>query len=174
MELVLVSSSLLGSPVRYDGTHKRPSSNLLELWVKEGRVVSVCPEVAGGLTIPRNPAEITAGSGGDAVLAGLARVIDSKTADITAAFTAGARYALHQARVKNVRMAVLKEGSPSCGTRHTYDGTFSGTRVPRRGVTAAILENAGIRVFSEEQLEEASEYLRALDAGRAMHISPGE
>ncbi len=174
MELVLVSSCLLGDPVRYDGTHKRPSNNLLELWLKEGRVVSVCPEVAGGLAIPRNPAEITAGSGGDAVLAGVARVIDSKSADITAAFTAGARYALHLARAKNVRMAVLKEGSPSCGTRRTYDGTFTGTRVPHRGVTAAILENAGIRVFSEEQLEDASEYLHLLEAGRALHIKPRE
>jgi uncharacterized protein YbbK (DUF523 family) len=94
------------------------------------------------VTDPRNPAEITAGSGGDAVLAGLVRVIDSNTADITAAFTAGARYAPHLARAKNVRMVVLKEVSPSCGTRHTYYGTFNGTLVLHRGVTAAIRPGA--------------------------------
>lgn len=174
MELVLVSSCLLGSPVRYDGTHKRPNSTVLQLWMTEGRVVSVCPEVAGGLPVPRHPAEITAGSGGDAVLAGLAKVIDSGASDITAEFTSGARYALQQARTHHIRMAVLKEGSPSCGARFIYDGTFSGARVRQRGVTAAILENAGVRVFSEEQLEEASEYLRALEEGRSLHFSPRE
>ena len=76
LEHVLVSACLLGSPVRYDGSHKRSTSDVLPRWLTEGRVVAVWPEVAGGLPVPRPPTEIAGGAGGAAVLAGLARVVD--------------------------------------------------------------------------------------------------
>jgi len=164
VQLVVVSSCLLGSPVRYNGGHKRSGSEVLQRWLMEGRVVSACPEVAGGLPVPRPPAEVTAGAGGAKVLAGLAKIVDSQGNDVTAEFISGARLALQQAQLRGIRVAVLKEGSPSCGSGFVYDGTFSGSKVPQRGVTAALLESAGVRVFSEEQFAEANEFLQSLEA----------
>ncbi len=171
MEFVLVSACLIGRPVRYDGAHKRSGSEVLQRWLKDGRVVPVCPEVAGGLSVPRPPAEIIGGAGGSAVIAGLAKVVDPAGNDLSAAFRSGARYALEQAQAMGIRMAVLKEGSPSCGSNAIHDGTFSATRVPERGVTAALLVSAGVRVFSEAQFEEAAEWLRSLET-RDGAVSP--
>jgi uncharacterized protein YbbK (DUF523 family) len=163
MQYVLVSSCLLGSPVRYNGAHKRPESEILDRWVREGRVVGVCPEVAGGLGVPRRPAEIEGGVGGARVIAATARVVDDEGHDVSAAFVSGAEHALRQARLRAIRIAVLKEGSPSCGSGYVYDGSFTGARVANPGVTAAMLQGAGIRVFSELQLAEADAMLRELE-----------
>ena len=163
MQYILVSSCLLGSPVRYNGAHKRPESAILERWVREGRVVGVCPEVAGGLGVPRRPAEIERGVAGARVIAGMARVVDDEGHDVSSAFVAGAEHALRQARLKAIRIAVLKEGSPSCGSGYVYDGSFKGARVANPGVTTAMLQGAGIRVFSELQLAQADALLRELE-----------
>lgn len=160
MERVLVSACLLGSPVRYDGTHKRSASDVLQQWLIEGRVIAVCPEHAGGLPTPRQPAEIVGRASGASVLSGMAQVIDRAAMDQTEAFVAGARHALGLVRAHGIRVAVLKEGSPSCGANLVHDGSFSGMQVPGQGVTAALLASAGIRVFSEAQFEEADEALR--------------
>ena len=164
MELVLVSACLIGSPVRYDGAHKRSGSEVLQRGLSEGRVVPVCPEVAGGLPVPRPPAEIAGGAGGAAVLAARAKVIDPSANDLTAEFMAGARHALELARTKGIRIAVLKEGSPSCGSHQIHDGSFSAARVHGQGVAAALLASAGIQVFSEAQFDEASERLRSIES----------
>jgi uncharacterized protein YbbK (DUF523 family) len=150
--------------VRYDGAHKHSKSEVLRRWLEEGRVISICPEIAGGLPVPRPPAEVTAGAGGAKVLAGLAKVVDPQTNDLSAEFIAGARHALQQAQLKNVRLAVLKEGSPSCGSSYIHDGKFTGTRVPGKGVTSSLLESSGVKIFSEEQFVEANEFLLALEA----------
>src|SRR4051794_8172850 len=139
MESILVSACLLGRPVRYDGTGKRSDHRVFERWRAEGRLVPVCPEVHGGLPVPRPPAEIRSGLGGD-VLDGRARVVTRGGEDVTAYFLEGARQALEQARANGVRMAILKESSPSCGVGRVYDGTFSGAAVPGEGVTTALLE----------------------------------
>lgn len=159
MQLVLVSSCLIGNPVRYDGKGQRVSSAILDRWLAEGRVLAVCPELAGGLPVPRTAAEITQGTGGAQVLQGLAKVIDAGANDVSEAFIAGARHALQLARLHGVRVAVLKEGSPSCGSGYIYDGTFTGAKMAGQGVTAALLESAGIKVFSEHQLLEADAML---------------
>lgn len=163
MHLVLVSSCLVGAPVRYNGAHKRSGSEVLQRWLDEGREVPVCPEVAGGLGVPRPAAEIVGGAGGARVLERLAKVVDTNGHDVSTAFIAGAEEALRLARQKGIRVAVLKEGSPSCGTGYIYDGTFTGTRVADRGVAAALLERAGVRVFSELQVDEADAFLKALE-----------
>ncbi len=167
MEMILVSACLLGEAVRYNGGDKRCDDPILQGWVREGRVVSVCPEVLGGLPVPRAPAEIEQGAGGMEVLKGAARVMDPSRGDVTAQFRQGAEQALQLAHSRRIRMAVLKEGSPSCGTAYTYNGSFSGTRVALPGVTAARLQEAGVRVFSETQLEKAEEWLRRLEAEAA-------
>ena len=150
---MLVSACLLGQPVRYDG---RDSGypDLLQRWQAEGRVVPLCPEVAAGLPTPRPPAEIPGGQGG-AVLDGQTQVVMVQGEEVTAAFLAGAQQALALVRRHGIRVAVLKAGSPSCGNRLTYDGTFSGVKVAGEGVTAALLRREGVLVFSELELEAA-------------------
>ncbi|MFI0358013.1 DUF523 domain-containing protein, partial [Actinomadura sp. 9N407] len=144
LERILVSACLLGRPVRYDGAAKPVHDALMERWRAEGRLVSFCPEVSGGLSTPRPPAEIdgdaatildaaavldgTAVLGGTAVLEGTARVRTDTGEDVTEQFVRGARLALEAAERAGARMAVLKEGSPSCAKHRLYDGTFSGTR----------------------------------------------
>jgi uncharacterized protein YbbK (DUF523 family) len=161
MEKILVSRCLLGHRVRYDGGASGPF-DLLEQWIEEGRVVPLCPEVAGGLPTPRAAAEIPGGQGGE-VLDGTAAVITTDGEDVSAQFLEGARRALELVQKHGIRVAVLKANSPSCGNLLTYDGTFSGVKVSGEGVTAALLKRHGVRVFSELELVEAAVTLAALD-----------
>lgn len=149
---ILVSACLLGRPVRYDGSAKTLEDALLDRWVAQGRTVSVCPEVMAGLPTPRPPAEIAEGRDGAAVLGGDARIVEIGGADVTAAFLAGARLALDQAMRHDCRYALLTDGSPSCGSGFIYDGSFSGRRIDGAGVTAALLRQHGVAVFSHRDI----------------------
>ncbi|WP_252273604.1 DUF523 domain-containing protein [Pseudomonas subflava] len=162
MEKLLVSRCLLGHRVRYDGGAHGPY-DLLQQWQDEGRLVPLCPEVAGGLPTPRPPAEIPGGQGGG-VLEGRLPVLTDAGEDVTAAFVAGAEIALRLVRQHGLRVAVFKARSPSCGNTHNYDGSFSGTLVEGEGVTAALLRRHGVRVFNEGQLAEAAAELARLEA----------
>ena len=141
----LVSACLLGCPTAYDG-EARLQGKLVALAAR-GQVVPVCPEVAGGLTTPRTTAEIVGGDGDD-VLDGRARVMTIDGEDVTKAFLRGAECALAVAQRYGVTRAILKQGSPSCGSDHIYDGTHSGQLRPGPGVTAALLRRHGISVWS--------------------------
>lgn len=152
---VLVSACLLGEKVRYNGRDSTSSHPVISAWLAEGRVVPFCPEVAGGLGVPRPPAEIVG-----------ERLLTQAGRDVTEAFDAGARLALEAARANGVRVAVLKEGSPSCGTHRVNDGTFSGRKIEGRGATAALLARHGIRVFSDEEIDGAADCLRELEGRR--------
>jgi len=151
---ILVSACLLGEKVRYHGGDATLEHPILERWRQEGRVVSICPEVSGGLPTPRPPAEITGGGGG-AVLQRVAFVRLRDGTDVSGPFTVGAEAAVALAREHGITVAVLKDSSPSCGSSATYDGSFSGRRVSGEGVTAAALRRAGVRVFSEREIEAA-------------------
>lgn len=161
MQKILVSRCLLGEHVRYDGQSHGPF-RLLKQWQNQGRVVALCPEMAGGLPVPRAPAEIPGGQGGQ-VLDGVQKVWTIDQQDVTDEFVTGARLALALVRGYRIKMAVLKAGSPSCGNRENYDGTFSGRKVAGEGVTAAILRRAGLAVFNERQLDEALHFLQKLE-----------
>ncbi|NRQ33008.1 DUF523 domain-containing protein [Nonomuraea sp. NN258] len=163
MQRILVSACLMGRRVRYDGAAKTSSDLHLARWREEGRLVSFCPEVSGGLPVPRPAAEIEGGASGADVLSGTARVLATDGSDVTAAFLSGADKALAAAREAGARVAILKEGSPSCGVLAVYDGTFQGRRIAGQGVTTALLERHGIRVFSEDQIPETADYLRTLE-----------
>jgi uncharacterized protein YbbK (DUF523 family) len=162
MVKVLVSACLLGEKVRYNGAAAAASSAILTQWLDEGRVVPFCPEVAGGLGVPRPAAEI-AGGAGESVLAGLASVVTASGADLTSHFRRGAELALAAARANDARVAILKDGSPSCGSGSIHDGTFSGRKRDGQGVTTALLERHGIRVFSEAEFTDAANYLAGLE-----------
>jgi len=159
---VLVSRCLLGHRVRYDGGASGPYGQLAR-WQDEGRIIALCPEVAGGLPTPRAPAEIPGGQGLD-VLNGKAPLITSEGEDVTAAFMDGAQQALELVNRHGIRIAILKANSPSCGNVQTYDGSFSGVKVEGQGVTAALLAGAGVQVFSELQLDDAARALARLEA----------
>lgn len=144
--MIIVSSCLAGTCCRYDGSHnvRDPIRRLAD----ERKAVLVCPEVSGGCLTPREPAEIVGGTGED-VLAGKARVIDRSGNDVTEPFIKGAYHALEAARKHRAGLIVLKENSPSCGSGMIYDGTFTGSKIPGEGVTAALLRREGFKVISE-------------------------
>ncbi len=150
MEKILVSRCLLGHPVRYDGGGFDPQAQLLR-WQAQGWVVPVCPEVAGGLSTPRPPAEIAGGQGA-LVLDGVLPVLTDDGADVTEAFVRGAEQALQLVARHGIRYALLKARSPSCGNHENYDGRFNGTRAAGEGVTAAALRRIGVKVFNEDEI----------------------
>jgi len=160
MQKILISRCLLGHKVRYDGGASGPFDQLA-VWQSEGRVVAICPEVSGGLPTPRPAAEIPGGQGVD-VWEGHAQVLTAEGEDFSEAFLDGARQALALVQRHNIRIAVLKANSPSCGSLQTYDGTFSGTKVTGEGVTTALLRQHGVLVFSELELPEAAQALKNL------------
>lgn len=149
---VLVSACLLGRHVRYDGEILTKCPAILKVWEEEGIAIPVCPEVDGGLPTPRPPAEIQGGEGKD-VVAGTAKVMDINGKDVTDAFMKGAREALRQAQENEVEYAILKARSPSCSSKITYDGSFTGGFIEGKGVAAALLEINGIHVYNEEELD---------------------
>lgn len=162
MQKILISACLTGNPVRYDGQHRLATSEILKHWQQEGRLIAVCPELSGGLSVPRLPAEIQSGNGWT-VLTGTTKVNDSEANDVSSEFIRGAQLALELAQRHSVRIAILKEGSPSCGSTQIYDGTFTGRKTAGFGVTAALLMQHGIRVFSELEIAQALALLRALE-----------
>ncbi len=160
MSKLLISACLLGDPVRYDGRAKPLHHAGLAALIEQDRVIPFCPEVAGGLPVPRPAAEIVAGDG-DAVIDGAARVQTRDGTDVTGCFLDGAERALAQCREQDIRIAVLTESSPSCGSGQIYDGSFTRSPTDGSGVTAALLRRHGIAVYSQHQLDEALDCLES-------------
>lgn len=140
---ILVSACLLGEPCRYDGRSK-PVPEIRELEKQGYELIPVCPEVMGGLSTPRPPAERQSDG----------RVVNEIGADVTAAYRAGAEMALTIARREGCTAAVLKEKSPSCGNREIYDGSFSRQLIFGQGVAAELLTQNGITVLGESQIDQ--------------------
>lgn len=149
--MILVSSCLMGFSCRYDGLSKcRP-----ELVDAVRRIaVPVCPEVLGGLSVPRPPSEIRGGDGRE-VWSGLARVVNVCGEDVTEAYLTGARIALSIGAQAGCTRAILKARSPACGSGAVYDGTFSARLRPGDGVFASLLKAHGLKVYTEDESREA-------------------
>lgn len=147
--MYLVSACLCGINCKYSGKNNL-NEKVLDLFNK-GLALPVCPEVLGGLTTPREPAEIAGGSGKD-VFGGKAKVISKIGEDNTEAFIKGAEQVLEIAEKMSVKTAILKANSPSCGYGQIYDGTFSGEKILGNGVTAELLKKNGIEVVTEFDL----------------------
>ena len=135
---ILVSACLLGERVRYDGKIVLHDNGVLKKLQKEGRVISICPEVEGGLSVPRDPAEIV----GD-------KVITTNKKDVTKEFHKGALLALELVKKHGIKVAILKSNSPSCSCKFVYDGTFSKKLIKGKGVCAKLLQENGVKVFDE-------------------------
>lgn len=146
MEKILISSCFLGNKVRYDGGDNLLVNTTLLRWQEESRLVVICPELAGGLSTPRPPAELQKINGSISV-----KTITGQ--DVTDEFKQGANKALILCQRHNIRYALLKESSPSCGSTTIYDGEFKQQKIPGQGITSAILRANGVRVFSEKNLQ---------------------
>ena len=148
-EKILISACLSGVNCKYNGINKR---NLkVEKIIQENDTIMICPEIMAGLGTPRPPAEITKGTGAD-VLNKKAKVLDKNGNDYTEKFIVGAKKALNVAKTLNIKKAILKSKSPSCGFGKTYDGTFSNKLIEGNGVTAEILSKNGIKIITEKDL----------------------
>jgi uncharacterized protein YbbK (DUF523 family) len=137
-EKLLISACLCGKNTKYNGGNNL-ISNLGKI-EENFELFLVCPESDGGLTTPRNPSE----QQGE-------KVVSNKGVDVTTEFNLGAKIALDVALKNNIKYALLKESSPSCGTNLIYDGTFSGKKINGMGVAAKLLKENGILVFSENE-----------------------
>lgn len=160
---VLVSGCINGAPIRFNQTNVRVESAIWDRWLVEGRAVAFCAELAAGFPVPRRPAEVVGGSADD-VFGNRARVLEDDGNDVTDQFVLGAELALERALEEGCVVAVLTDGSPSCGSSYVYDGSFGGGTHPGRGVVAQLLVDHGIPVFSESELAEADQILRHADA----------
>ena len=147
--MILVSACLLGQKVKYNGeSNDHP---LLMEYAARGQFLPICSECLGQLPIPRPPMEIQQGPGAD-VLAGKARVKNTRQEDFTPAFLQGAQLVLKTVQQQGIRAAILKANSPSCGAGWIYDGSFSRTKIPGDGVMAALLRAHGIRLYTEKDV----------------------
>nr|WP_090885987.1 DUF523 domain-containing protein [Evansella caseinilytica] len=147
--MILVSSCLAGLEVRYNGTHRL--NHVIRKLMEENKAVTACPELLGGFSTPRDPAEIIGGDGED-VLAGRAKVVDKAGRDVTEEYIKGACATLEMANEVKATAVVLKENSPSCGSSMIYNGDFTGEKIPGNGVTSALLKKHGYTVISEDEL----------------------
>ncbi|MFB0958909.1 DUF523 domain-containing protein [Proteiniclasticum sp. QWL-01] len=152
---ILVSACLLGEAVRYDG--RSSPVDWIQTLAAQHELISFCPEVEGGLPVPREAAELTR----DARLVletGGGGVLTKTGSDVTEAFVTGARAALVCCRKYGVTVALLKERSPSCGSHAVYDGSHTGRLIPGAGLTATLLEENGIKVFSENDRDQLQQF----------------
>lgn len=136
---ILVSACLVGENCKYNGGNNY--SDKLKEFIEKNEVVSVCPEVLGGLSVPRKPAEIVDGT---------VKTRDGESVDRE--FRLGAERALQIAKNNNIDCAVLQSRSPSCGVKQVYDGTFNGKLIDSMGVFAELLTKNGFKVIDIEDI----------------------
>ena len=152
MNKVLISSCLLGENVKYDGGNNSIlEEKFIQKLQKSNLIVSVCPEVEGGLSTPRVPVEIQN-----------TRAINKEGDDKTDEFNQGAVKTLKRAKQNGIKMAIMKSRSPSCGKDKIYDGSFSKTLIKDSGITAKLLKAHAIKIFTENELKEAYDFWKSL------------
>ncbi|MBQ6887756.1 MAG: DUF523 domain-containing protein [Lachnospiraceae bacterium] len=140
---IMVSACLLGENCKYDGGNNY--SETVMNYLKGHEVIPVCPEVLGGLSIPRIPAEI---------VNGIVTNRDGHNVDME--FRTGAKIALEKAIKENVELVILQSRSPSCGVKQIYDGSFSGKKIDGQGIFTKLLKENDFRVIDVEDLSESS------------------
>lgn len=145
---ILISACLLGVNCKYNGGNNKVDQLIQKM--KDVSFIPICPEQLGGLTTPRLPSEIVA-------IDGETKVVSKSGVDVTQQFAVGAEETLRIAQLYNCKYAILKQRSPSCGSSHIYDGSFQGKVKAGKGMAAHLLEQHGIKVYSEENFEELLE-----------------
>ena len=137
---ILVSACLLGQRCKYNGGDNY--SEALAAFLEGHEVVPVCPELAGGLSVPRLPCEIAGGI-----------VVNDRGESVDEAFRRGAALCLQRAVDEGIELAILQPRSPSCGVRQIYDGTFSGRLIEGSGIFAGLLLENGFKAVEPDDLK---------------------
>lgn len=140
MKKILVSACLVGEKTNYKGQGNYCPE--IEQLKEKYDLVLFCPEVEGGLPTPREPSEIKG-----------SQVVHKSGKNVTREFEKGANKALALCKYLGITIAVLKENSPSCGTHMIHNGYFMDRLIPGMGVTARVLKEHGIEVYSEKEID---------------------
>lgn len=148
MKKILVSGCLYGWHCRYDAVDCPCLDERFLKWKNEGRFIVVCPEEFGGLPTPRPDSQRVND-----------KVIACTGLDVTEEYEKGAREALRLAKENDVICCIMKEDSPSCGSKYIYDGTFTDTKIEGLGRAAQLLKEAGFKVFDEDEIDEVEKLL---------------
>ena len=136
MEKILVSACLCGQKTRFDG-NSNPFP-FIEKLKRHYDVVPFCPEVEGGLPIPRESCEIVNNA-----------VLSESGKDYTKQYVEGAKKAVSICHFFGIKIAILKDRSPSCGSRTIHDGSFKNNMIEGLGLTARALIADGIKVYAD-------------------------
>ena len=138
---IMVSACLLGQNCKYNGGNNY--SEKVAEYIKGHEVIPVCPEVEGGLPVPRIPCEIVNG------------IVTNKQGESKdKEFRSGAEKCLQKAITEKVDLVILQSRSPSCGVKQIYDGSFSGKLIEGKGVFAELLAEKGIKTMDLSELLE--------------------
>lgn len=140
-EKLLISSCLLGNNVKYNGKNNYIEG--IEALKDYYDLIIICPEVMGGLPIPRIPSERKDN-----------KVINKEGIDVTLEFTKGKDIALELLKKHNIKYALLKDGSPSCGSSYIYDGSFNGQKIKGVGLTVEALLRENVKIYTENNWKE--------------------
>ena len=136
---IMISACLAGENCKYDGGNNF-NQKILDL-MKDNEVITVCPEMMGGLPSPRQCSEICDGT----VMTKDGKSVDSE-------FRLGAAKCLELALKEQPELIILQSRSPSCGVKCRYDGSFTGKLIEGSGITAALLIGNGFNVIDIEDL----------------------
>ena len=147
--MYLISACLCGVNCKYNGLNNYNA--ICDKLLASGKAILVCPEQLGGLPTPRIPSEII-GESSNILNYNNGSVIDKNGNDVTPQFVKGAKETLQIAKKLNIKKAILKDGSPSCGVNYIYDGNFNGTKIKGMGLTAQLLKESSIDIISELEL----------------------
>lgn len=137
---LLISGCLLGNNTKYNGKNNYIEG--IDKLKDKYNLIVICPEVMGGLSIPRDPSEIKDGN-----------VYSNKGLDVTNEFNKGALLAYELAVKHNCKAALLKDGSPSCGSKKIYDGSFNGNKIDGDGITVRMLRKLDIKIYTESEID---------------------
>lgn len=147
--MYLISACLCGVNCKYNGLNNY--NEICDKLFTSGKAILVCPEQLGGLPTPRIPSEII-GESSNILNNNNGSVIDKNGNDVTPQFVKGAKETLQIAKRLNIKKAILKDGSPSCGVNYIYNGNFNGSKIKGMGLTAQLLKESSIDIISELEL----------------------
>ena len=153
---ILISACLLGKNCRYNGGH----SQLTELEEIDVEWIPVCPEELGGLGTPRPSAEMQENA--ETILNGKGKIITNKGKNVTSEFIQGAEKSLQLGLGAEVKIAVLKSKSPSCGIGKIYDGSFTRSLKIGNGIFAHLCHENDIACISSDNINRIKKTLAKL------------
>lgn len=139
MEKVIVSACLLGENCKYNGGNNY--SEKVARYLADKEVIAVCPEVMGGLPIPRPRVELLHET-----------AVNENGENVDAYFAAGVEAVRKKIENQEIAAAILQPRSPSCGATQIYDGSFCGRLISGEGKLAKMLRQKGILVVDAADL----------------------